>query len=172
MSRNDKSRSSAYLHSDFKRINECKNTLQYFSIGLIDDNLFEWEVVLFGPKDSLHESAIYRAKMSFPSNYPDAPPSFKFTSKMWHPNISADGTVCISILHKAGNDEFGYESIDERWLPVRTPETVILSIISLLHEPNPDSPANIEAANEYRNNIKLYSRKVRKLAEETLDEDN
>ena len=43
-----------------------------------------------------------------------------------------DGFVCISILHEAGDDKYGYESASERWLPVHTVETIMLSVISML----------------------------------------
>ena len=57
-----------------------------------------------------------------------------------------DGQVCISILHPPGEDQFGYEQANERWLPVHTVETIMLSVISMLSSPNDESPANVEAA--------------------------
>lgn len=74
------------------------------------------------------------------------PPKLKFITEMWHPNVYADGTVCISILHPPGEDKWGYEDAGERWLPVHTVETILLSVISMLSSPNDESPANIEAA--------------------------
>ncbi|KAJ8910253.1 hypothetical protein NQ315_004986 [Exocentrus adspersus] len=53
------------------------------------------------------------------------------------------------ILHP-GDDEFGYEATNERWMPVRDPESVIISIILLLSSPNAESPANVEAAQQLR----------------------
>jgi ubiquitin-protein ligase len=54
--------------------------------------------------------------------------------------------VCISILHEPGDDKYGYESASERWLPVHTVETILLSVISMLADPNYESPANVDAA--------------------------
>ena len=56
------------------------------------------------------------------------------------------GDVCISILHPPGDDAFGYESASERWLPVHTVESILVSVISMLSSPNDESPANIDAA--------------------------
>ncbi|VDP68974.1 unnamed protein product [Schistosoma curassoni] len=70
----------------------------------------------------------------------------RFVTDIWHPNIAQDGDVCISILHHPGKDLWGYERPEERWLPVHTVETIITSVISMLAEPNPDSPANVDAA--------------------------
>jgi ubiquitin-conjugating enzyme E2 G1 len=55
------------------------------------------------------------------------------------------GLVCISILHEPGDDKWGYEKASERWLPVHTVETIIISVISMLAEPNDESPANVDA---------------------------
>ncbi|KAL6954350.1 Ubiquitin-conjugating enzyme E2 14, partial [Sarracenia purpurea var. burkii] len=57
-----------------------------------------------------------------------------------------DGHVCISILHPPGDDPNGYELASERWSPVHTVESIVLSIISMLSSPNDESPANVEAA--------------------------
>ncbi len=72
-------------------------------------------------------------------------------------------------------DLTGYESTNERWSPVQTPETILLSVISLLHDPNDESPANIEAAKLWReeklNGSKEFKRKCRKVVRESLGED-
>ncbi|KAJ0962362.1 hypothetical protein J5N97_030190 [Dioscorea zingiberensis] len=60
--------------------------------------------------------------------------------------VYPDGRVCISILHAPGDDPNGYELASERWTPVHTVESIVLSIISMLSSPNDESPANIEAA--------------------------
>lgn len=54
--------------------------------------------------------------------------------------------MCISILHEPGEDKFGYEKPEERWLPIHTVETIMISVISMLADPNGDSPANVDAA--------------------------
>ncbi|GAV78663.1 UQ_con domain-containing protein [Cephalotus follicularis] len=96
------------------------------------------------------EGGFFNAIMSFPSNYPLSPPTVKFTSDIWHPNVYPDGKVCISILHSLGDDPNGYELTSERWSPVHTVESIVLSIISMLSSPNNESPANVEAVKEWR----------------------
>lgn len=61
-------------------------------------------------------------------------------------SVSKNGDVCISILHEPGEDRFGYEKPEERWLPIHTVETIMISVISMLADPNGDSPANVDAA--------------------------
>ena len=60
--------------------------------------------------------------------------------------VAKNGDVCVSILHEPGEDKFGYEKPEERWLPIHTVETIMISVISMLADPNSDSPANVDAA--------------------------
>ena len=60
--------------------------------------------------------------------------------------MSKEGDVCISILHEPGEDKYGYEKPEERWLPIHTVETILLSVISMIADPNDESPANVDAA--------------------------
>lgn len=60
--------------------------------------------------------------------------------------VGPDGVVCISILHEPGDDKYGYETASERWLPVHTVETILVSVISMISDPNDESPANVDAA--------------------------
>ncbi|KAH9661348.1 ubiquitin-conjugating enzyme E2 7 [Citrus sinensis] len=139
------SQASLLLQKQLKDL--CKNPVAGFSAGLVDEtNIFEWSVTIIGPPDTLYEGGFFNAIMSFPSNYPNSPPTVKFTTEIWHPNVYPDGRVCISILHPPGDDPNGYELASERWMPVHTVESIVLSIISMLSSPNDESPANVEAA--------------------------
>ncbi|XP_037666373.1 ubiquitin-conjugating enzyme E2 G1 [Choloepus didactylus] len=128
-----------------------KNPVEGFSAGLIDDNdLYRWEVLIIGPPDTLYEGGVFKAHLTFPKDYPLRPPKMKFITEIWHPNVDKNGDVCISILHEPGEDKYGYEKPEERWLPIHTVETIMISVISMLADPNGDSPANVDAAKEWR----------------------
>ncbi|EJW02438.1 hypothetical protein EDEG_03142 [Edhazardia aedis USNM 41457] len=160
-------RGAAILHNDLRRIQSSPS--EHFSVGCADD-IYNWEVVIIGPQGTPYENGIFKAIMKFPMSYPDDPPTFTFKSNMFHPNIHPTTyEVCISILHKSGDDAFGYESANERWLPVRNPESVIISILSLLSAPNVDSPADLDAANMYVRHRDDYEKLVRKIAQKTLE---
>ena len=60
--------------------------------------------------------------------------------------VHKNGEVCISILHEPGEDKYGYEDASERWLPVHSVESILMSVISMLADPNDESPANVDAA--------------------------
>ncbi|KAF2091500.1 ubiquitin-conjugating enzyme [Saccharata proteae CBS 121410] len=141
------------------------------SCGLVDDNVFEWEVMLMiSDECKFYGGGFFKARLSFPSEYPLLPPKMKFETPIFHPNIYENGNVCISILHPPGDDKYGYESASERWSPVQTPESILLSVISMLSSPNDESPANVEAASLWRDDAKEFKKRVRKCVRDSLEE--
>ena len=107
----------------------------------------------------MYEHGCFRCILNFPSDYPHSPPSMYFSPPIWHPNVHEDGKVCISILH-SGDDQTGYESRSERWAPVQSVQTIMLSVMSMLAEPNAESPANIDAAKMWREDRAAFKVKV------------
>lgn len=148
------------------------------SVGLVDDNnLFEWEVMLMISDDvKYYGGGNFRARLSFPATYPLLPPKLVFQKPVpFHPNVYDNGLLCISILHPPEEDKYGYEAASERWSPVQTPETILLSVISLFASPNDESPANVEAARLLREDregkSKDFRRAVRRCVRESLGEE-
>nr|AET50795.1 hypothetical protein [Eimeria tenella] len=93
-----------------------------------------------------------------------------FEQDMWHPNVFPDGRVCISILHPPGADVFNeQETAEERWRPILGVEAILVSVISMLGEPSIESPANVDAANMYKNNIQEYKKRVRAIARKSVE---
>lgn len=146
-----------------------KNPVEGFSAGLVEDNIYEWEILIMGSQDTLYEGGFFKAHLTFPKSYPIDPPTMVFVTEMYHPNVYPDGTVCISILHPPGDDKYGYEQASERWSPVHTVETILVSVISMLSSPNDESPANIEAAKEYRDNYPAFKKKVSRLVRQSAE---
>ncbi|ODV90223.1 hypothetical protein CANCADRAFT_103067 [Tortispora caseinolytica NRRL Y-17796] len=160
--------SGALLRRQFQDLN--KNGIPGISAGLRKDNLYDWEVLMVGPEDTVYEGGLFRARMRFPSDYPNMPPVLKFISPMWHPNVFPDGVVCISILHSPGEDEHGLEDAGERWLPVHTAETILLSVMAMLSSPNLDSPANVDATKQYRDDYQAYKKRVREIVRRSVED--
>mmetsp|Transcript_3077 Transcript_3077/g.4806 ORF Transcript_3077/g.4806 Transcript_3077/m.4806 type:complete len:167 (-) Transcript_3077:261-761(-) len=142
-----------------------------FSVGLEDDSdFFKWRVVFEGPPDSLYEGGIFSTILTFPQDFPNNPPEMKFETEMFHPNIYSDGRVCISILHPPGTDRFNeQESADERWRPILGVHSILVSVISMLVDPNLESPANIDAAVQMKNDLDGWKKKVRKLTRKSVE---
>ncbi|KAJ5280385.1 ubiquitin-conjugating enzyme E2 R [Penicillium angulare] len=134
---------------------------KWVHIELRNENIYEWDValVVLNPS-SMYDGGYFKARMTFPKNYPYAPPAFRFLLPIYHPNIHTDGRVCISILHPPGDDEMSGELAAERWSPAQRVESVLISILSLLDDAEISSPANVDAAVMLRNDPTAYRAKV------------
>mmetsp|Transcript_25622 Transcript_25622/g.39945 ORF Transcript_25622/g.39945 Transcript_25622/m.39945 type:complete len:158 (-) Transcript_25622:175-648(-) len=113
-----------------------------------DDNLFLWQACIFGPPDTAWDGGVFNLTLIFTDNYPAAPPVVKFNTPVFHPNVYSDGTLCLDI-------------IQDKWSPAYSVSTILTSVQSLFNDPNPNSPANPEAAKLYVTNKKEYNKKVR-----------
>ena len=103
------------------------------SAGPATDNLYEWQATIIGPEDSPDHNGVFYLKIVFPQDYPFKPPRVSFLTKIYHCNISGSGAICLDILK-------------EQWSPALTISKVLLSICSLMGDPNPSDPLNSEAA--------------------------
>lgn len=139
-----------------------RDQIHLTSLQLNEDDILNWNVALIviNP-DSLYYGGYFKAKMTFPSNYPYSPPTFQFNRPLFHPNIYTDGKLCISILHAPGDDEMSGEKAGERWSPVQRVESVLLSIISLLDDAECSSPANVDAGVMLRKDLDSFKNKVK-----------
>lgn len=145
-----------------KQLKELEKHSEGFSVGLLDDdNLYEWQIIVEGPPNTLYEGGYFQAKLEFPPEFPNKPPVMTFTTPgFWHPNVYEDGKVCISILHEAKEDPLNpQESIDEKWRPILSVEAILISVMSMLSEPNFESPANIDAAVQWKKDPEGYKKK-------------
>ena len=116
--------------------------------GPVGDNFFRWDAMIFGPSDSPFEGGVFRLTIDFPSEYPFKPPIVTFKTKIYHPNINAAGGICLDILKS-------------QWSPALGVSKVLLSILSLLTDANPNDPLVPEVASLYRTNRVAYDEKAR-----------
>lgn len=138
------------LMRDFKKIQEDPPT--GVSGAPTEDNIMVWNALIFGPSETPFEDGTFKLKLVFSEEYPNRPPMVKFISDMFHPNVYADGSICIDILQN-------------RWSPTYDVSSILTSIQSLLDEPNPNSPANNCAALLYTDNRREYEKKILKIVE-------
>lgn len=127
--------------------------------------------MMVGAQDTFYEEGYFKAKLKFPSDFPNQPPKMIFTTEILHPNIYENGEVCISILHPPGEDAHNPQELAiERWRPILGVEAVILSVISMLSDPNDESPANIDAAVLWRENKQEFRKRCRQLVRKSQEE--
>lgn len=119
-----------------------------------EDDIMDWSAVIFGPDDSPWEGGTFQLSLHFSEEYPNKPPTVKFVTKLFHPNVYPNGAICLDILQN-------------QWSPIYDIAAILTSIQSLLTDPNPSSPANVEAAKLYTENRREYDRKVMQLVEES-----
>ena len=155
----------------------CEDPVEGFRVKLAnEEDMFLWEVALFGPPDTLYQGGYFKAHLKFPTDYPYNPPSVRFLSKVFHPNVYENGELCISILHPPGDDPQSGELPSERWNPTQSVRTILLSVVSLLNEPNTLSPANVNASVMYRRwkdskgKDKMYENLIRKQVSDSFAE--
>ncbi|KAJ5672889.1 ubiquitin conjugating enzyme (UbcC) [Penicillium longicatenatum] len=150
--------SERILMNEFRALSREK----WLNVELHRENIYQWDVALIVlNKDSIYHGGYFKARMTFPQNYPYSPPEFRFLLPLYHPNIYTDGRVCISILHPPGEDEMSGELAAERWSPAQRVESVLISILSLLDDAEVSSPANVDAAVMLRQDPEEYSVRVK-----------
>eukprot|EP01091_Cochliopodium_minus_P013566 TRINITY_DN439_c0_g1_i1.p1 TRINITY_DN439_c0_g1~~TRINITY_DN439_c0_g1_i1.p1 ORF type:complete len:157 (+),score=30.50 TRINITY_DN439_c0_g1_i1:29-472(+) len=111
--------------------------------GPLGDDLFHWSATITGPDDSPYQGGLFFLDINFPADYPFKPPKIKFVTKVYHPNIASTGVICLDILK-------------DNWSPALTVSRVLLSISSLLCDPNPEDPLVPEIAKLYKQDRKQF----------------
>jgi ubiquitin-conjugating enzyme E2 D/E len=130
-----------------------KNPVENCSAGPINDTLLQWEATIFGPTDTPYFGGVYKLSIYISDEYPFKPPKIKFLTPIFHCNIYKE-TICLDILK------------DSSWMPCLDISKILLSICSLLSDPNPNDPLNQEASqiylkdkNEYKEIAQKYTLK-------------
>ena len=119
------------------------------SAGPIDEkDQFHWQATIMGPDESPYSGGVYFLNIHFPTDYPFKPPKCNFTTRIYHPNINSNGSICLDILK-------------DQWSPALTISKVLLSISSLLCDPNPDDPLVPNIAHEYKTDKSKYEASAR-----------
>jgi len=109
-----------------------------------EQDIRKWKAVIVGPPETPYEGGIFNLEINFPVEYPFKPPHCRFVTKIYHPNINAEGGICVDILKTTS------------WSPALTIGKVLLSISSLMADPNPDDPLVPEIALVYKTNLQRF----------------
>jgi ubiquitin-conjugating enzyme E2 D/E len=113
-----------------------------------ENEIFDWKATIVGPEGSPYAGGLFHLVIQFPPDYPFKPPKVQFVTKIFHPNINANGGICLDILK-------------DQWSPALSVGKVLLSISSLLTDANPNDPLVPDVARLYVQNRQEYDRIAR-----------
>ncbi|CAO4375573.1 unnamed protein product [Caenorhabditis nigoni] len=146
-----------------------------------EDNILQWEEVISGPRATPFEDGTFKLSLELSEEYPNKPPTVKFISNVFHPNVYSDGSICLESLQQVAqffsNDTSQQlqksemcDSIPRKFkaTPIKKPvdqkrgsptyAAILTSIQLLLKMPNPDSPANWLAAQMFKKDEDSYNK--------------
>jgi ubiquitin-conjugating enzyme E2 D/E len=139
---------SRRIKKELEELNLCPPT--NCSAGPVGDDLFKWQATIMGPEGSPYHGGIFFLKIEFPTDYPFKPPRINFSTPIYHCNINSNGSICLDILK-------------DQWSPALTISKVLLSICSLMDDPNPNDPLVPEIADLLRKNKPLHDENAREM---------
>mmetsp|Transcript_18582 Transcript_18582/g.24623 ORF Transcript_18582/g.24623 Transcript_18582/m.24623 type:complete len:192 (+) Transcript_18582:130-705(+) len=116
-------------------------------------SILRWTALLRGPDGTPYEGGVFQLSIKCGTDYPLAPPSIAFVTKVFHPNVHfRTGDVCLDILKK-------------EWSPAWGLQAACRAVLALLSDPDADSPLNCDAGNmirggdmtAYRSTARMYT---------------
>jgi len=116
----------------------------------------KWWAIIIGPEGTPYDGFKLTLNITLPDNFPFSSPQVSFTANIWHPNVGTSGNICLDILNS-------------NWTPALKLSSVLLSISSLLNDPNPASPLNGEAGRQYTSNRAEYNRNVIEICSQNFE---
>ncbi|WWC88538.1 uncharacterized protein L201_003449 [Kwoniella dendrophila CBS 6074] len=111
------------------------NPLEGVRIVVDEDDLTNIEGWVQGPGGTPYEGGYFRIRFSFGPEYPNLPPKCTMMTKIFHPNFSKSGEICVDTLKKGWNKSYGVGH-------------VLVTIKCLLINPNPESALDEEAGKQ------------------------
>jgi ubiquitin-conjugating enzyme E2 S len=109
-----------------------KEPLEGITLVINDEDLSEVHAVIDGPAGTPYAGGKFRIKLIIGKDFPQSPPKGYFETKIFHPNVSDKGEICVNTLKRDWKSDLGIKHI-------------LLTVKCLLIVPNPESALNEEA---------------------------
>jgi ubiquitin-conjugating enzyme E2 D/E len=137
------------LEKEFQSLRTSGGVHEGYSVQLKNGDIFEWTGFIQALENSPYEGGTFAFHTQFTEAYPEEPPKFHFTTKIYHPNVNGrTGTV-------------SWKMIGSEWHRNDTVEKVLIGLRRLLERPELESAVEIDIANEYANQRDVFERKAR-----------
>ena len=127
---------------------QAKEYENMFQINMVDDDMYHWQAMLYGPEDSLYDGYQFKLDIKLPENYPFSPINVKFVTPILHVNVNSRGDICLDILKT-------------KWAPSQNIQSIVLSIRLLLGQPNTDDSFNADLSELYRTSKEEYATRIK-----------
>ncbi|XP_039279117.1 ubiquitin-conjugating enzyme E2 L3-like [Nilaparvata lugens] len=134
------------LQKEFQEIQRGK-IKDFQSVTVLDSNFLKWQGNLL-PQKPPYNKAAFQIEIKFTTDYPFLAPKINFITKIYHPNVDESGHVCLPIISM------------EHWKPVTKVEDVILALLDVINNPQPENAIRPELAQEYSSDYKKFQKKA------------
>ncbi|XP_037721696.1 ubiquitin-conjugating enzyme E2 19 [Drosophila subpulchrella] len=125
-----------------------RGTIEGCNVEVVNNNLFHWTATIPGPPETPYEGGHFKLELVFPKNYPFQAPYIAFITRIYHCNIAMSGHICLDILNT-------------QWSPALSVSKLLISIMSLMADPNPNDPLEPAIAALYKRNRSLHDENAR-----------
>jgi len=137
----------AQFHKEKKKaLKGDDQTMTYIDAVQIGGNPRHVQLVIKGPSGTPYEGGYFDFRVFMTPEFPSKPPIVNLRTKIYHPNISGRGNICLNILKDTTDKVDG-------WSPTISLKNLAISLLSLLEEPNIEDPLNINVTNVFKSDI-------------------
>ncbi|EYC46264.1 hypothetical protein Aduo_009275 [Ancylostoma duodenale] len=136
--------SSRRLQKELSDLKSC-GVKAYESVEYDESNFLHWTVLLVPDKEPYNKGA-FKVNIDFPADYPFKPPKLTLATKIYHPNIDDKGRICLPIVDP------------NNWKPATRTEQVMMALLALIQEPEPDHALRADLAEEFNKDRKKFNK--------------
>ncbi|KAI9095886.1 putative UBC5-E2 ubiquitin-conjugating enzyme [Phlyctochytrium arcticum] len=114
-----------------------------------ESTIMNWTGRLVAPEESAYKGGVFKITIDFPTDYPFKPPTVKFVTKIYHPNVDDDGSICLVLLKS------------EVWKPSTKLVDILTALVDLLQNPVPEDALQSSIAQIYNTDEAKFKKTVK-----------
>ena len=139
------------LHDELKNLNKEPLLNLGCTVGLNNDNIYQWRATMWGPKDSLYKEGLFYIELAFPENYPESPPKIRFLTPIYHLNVfsGADnnlGRICPNFI--------------TCWKPSTNAKEILTKLYTIFYKNELENAFDLDKKEEYKKHYDLFRAKA------------